>query len=390
MWKYLKFGILNWPIVLGSAASFIHGGPWMWFGIAAVFILGVGGELISRDDNSEPAYKNGWIFDWIAYSITFSLIIALICFVWALSSFDVLNIGQIAATYFGYDALAARASNNWIDYLGGSLSMGGILGVQGIVVAHELTHRTEDPVAMFFGRLTFALMFGTNFATEHVHGHHKNLGHNDVDPVTVRRGTGFYTFLTKGAWDQWHHGWEIERKRLKAAGQQTLSMNNAIVRAWIWGGVVMGLVLFATGPISFLWYLLAIAYAKFILEGLNYFSHYGMMRERNMPIGVRHTFSSNNAIGNMILLNLGRHGAHHADGGHYQDYKAYPDMPQSPYGYLVMTVISWVPPLFKYVMAPSLNEWEDKYATPAERAAVLRDNEDSGAAWLIRRRAVHS
>jgi alkane 1-monooxygenase len=265
-----------------------------------------------------------------------------------------------------------------------ALSLGGILGVQGIVVAHELTHRTEDPIGMFIGRWTFALMFGTNFATEHVHGHHRNLGFRSVDPVTVRRGTGFYTFLTKGAWDQWVHGWEIEHERLRAAGKWTFSLNNQIVRAWIRGALVTVLVAYAAGAIGLLWYLLAIAYAKFILEGLNYFSHYGVMRERGHPIGVRHTFSSNNAIGNMILLNLGRHGAHHADGVHYQDLKAYPDMPQSPYGYLVMTVVSWVPPLFKYVMAPTLKEWEEKYATAAERSAVERDNWESGAAWLAR------
>jgi len=263
-------------------------------------------------------------------------------------------------------------------------------GVQGIVVAHELTHRTEDPIAMFIGQLTFALMFGTNFATEHVYGHHRNLGFGDVDPVTVRRGTGFYTFLTKGAWDQWYHGWEIERERLRAGGRWTLSLNNQIIRAWLRGAVVVGLVVYAAGLFGFLWYLLAIAYSKFILEGLNYFSHYGMMRERGQPIGVRHTFSSNNAIGNMILLNLGRHGAHHADGGHYQDFKAYPEMPQSPYGYLVMTVVSWVPPLFKYVMAPSLREWEEKFATPAERRAVERDNRQSGKAWLMRTPVLNS
>jgi hypothetical protein len=58
-------------------------------------------------------------------------------------------------------------------------------------------------------------------------------------------------------------------------------------------------------------------------------------------------------------------------------------MPQSPYGYLVMTVISWVPPLFPHVMAPTPKEWEQKFATAAERRAVEEDNQRSGEAWLV-------
>jgi toluene methyl-monooxygenase len=134
--------------------------------------------------------------------------------------------------------------------------------------------------------------------------------------------------------------------------------------------------------VGLLYYLLVIAYAKYILEGLNYFSHYGMVRERGQPIGLRHTYSSNNAIGNMILLNLGRHGAHHVDGKHYQNLKAYPDMPQAPYGYLTMTAISWIPPLFYKVMLPVIKEWDQKYATPVERELAEQQNVESGLAAL--------
>jgi hypothetical protein len=375
-------------MILGSAASFVYGGHWMWFGFAALLIVGVGGELISGDDTNEPTYKHGWICDWIAYSILPCLIIAAVAFVWAVSPRDVLHIGDYVGSNFGIDVLGRRSLNSWIDYLGGALSLGGVLGVQGIIVAHELTHRTEDPVAMFFGRWIFALMFGTNLATEHVFGHHANLGFAEVDPVSVKRGTGYYTFLTKGAWDQWHHGWCIEKARLNAAGKSAFSFHNRIVQAWIRGSLVLGLIAYGAGFYGFMFYLIAITYSKIILEGLNYFSHYGIVRERGQSIGVRHTFSSNNAIGNMIIFNLGRHGAHHAEGNHYQDLKAYPEMPQSPFGYITMTVISWIPPLFFKIMLPVVKDWDEKYATPKERQLAETQNRESGLPYLTGHTAI--
>lgn len=378
MWKYLKFGWFNWIVTLGTAISFIAGGWWMWFGVAVMFIIGVGGELFSGEDTSEPRYGHAWIYDWIIYSISLFLLLSLITFVWAFSRADLLGLGTFALDQLGYDALAVRGENAWYHYTGAALSLGVILGVQGIVMAHELVSRTDDMVDTRVGELVFALMFGTNFAVEHVYGHHKNLGYPEHDAVTPIRGTHFYQFQTAGTWTQWKSGWDIEKKRLNDAGQSAFSFGNRIVQAWLRGGIVMALVLVGGGWVCFLYYLLAIAYAKFILEGLNFFSHYGLVREEGQPITPRVTFSSNNAWGNGILLNLGRHGAHHAENSRYQDLKAYADDPQCPYGYLTMTVIAWIPPLFFKVMVPMLKEWDEKYATPAELELTMKENRESG------------
>jgi alkane 1-monooxygenase len=377
MWKYLKFGWLNWIVTLGTAVSFVLGGWWMWFGVGFMFIIGVGGELLSKEDNSEPGYSFGWIYDWIIYTISLFLVVSLITFVWAFSGADLLGIGAFAQQ-FGYDALAARGENAWYHYTGAALSMGITLGVQGIVMGHELVSRTEDAVDTRIGELVFALMFGTNFAVEHVYGHHKNLGYPEHDAVTPIRGSHFYQFQTVGTWTQWKSGWDVEKRRLNDAGKSVFSLENRIVQAWLRGGIVMALVLAGGGWVCFLYYLLAICYAKFILEGLNFFSHYGLVREKGQPITPRVTFSSNNAWGNWILLNLGRHGAHHADNSRYQDLRAYKDDPQCPFGYLTMTVIAWIPPLFFKVIVPMLKEWDEKYATAAELELTRKENQESG------------
>ena len=378
MWKYLKFGWLNWIVTLGTAASFIVGGWWMWFGVAFMFIVGVGGELLSGEDNSEPRYGFGWICDAIVYSISLFLVIALLTFIWAFSAADLLGVGKFTLEQFGYDALAVRGENAWYHYSGAALSLGIILGVQGIVMGHELVSRTDDIVDTKIGEWVFALMFGTNFAVEHVYGHHKNLGFPEQDAVTPIRGIHFYHFQTVGTWTQWKSGWDVEKRRLNDAGHSAISLGNRIVQAWLRGALVMALIIIGGGWVCFLAYLLAIAYAKFILEGLNFFSHYGLVREEGQPITPRVTFSSNNAWGNWILLNLGRHGAHHADNSRYQDLKAYPHDPQCPFGYLTMTVIAWIPPLFFKVMVPMLKEWDEKFATPAELEQTRKENRESG------------
>lgn len=378
MFKYLKFGLFNWVVTIGTVISFIAGGWWMWYGVAVQFIVGVGGELLSSEDNSEPEFSFAWIYDWIAYSLALILAISLFTFVWAFSSIDLLGVGKFASGVFGYDALAVRGENAWYHYTGAALSIGVILGVQGIVVAHEFVSRTDDTVDTRIGEWVFALMFGTNFAVEHVYGHHKNLGFPEHDAVTPLRGSHFYQFQTIGTWTQWNHGWQIEKQRLIADGKSSISFGNRIIQAWLRGGLVMALVIIGGGWFCFLYYLLAIAYAKFILEGLNFFSHYGLVREKGQPITPRHTFSSNNAWGNWILLNLGRHGAHHADASRYQDLKAYSTDPQSPFGYLTMTVIAWIPPLFFKVLIPMLKEWDEKYATAAELEFTSKENQSSG------------
>jgi alkane 1-monooxygenase len=374
--------LLSWIVTIGAALSFAFGGIYMWFGVAFVFIVGVGGELLAGDDLSEPEYSHDWILDWNAYLIGLFLVISLITFTWALSSADLLGIGNYLQATFNVDVLSARSENTWIDYMGATLSMGVILGVQGIVVGHELTHRTDKPFDMFVGEWVFALMFGTNFATEHVYGHHKNVGHADKDPVSIPRGGGFYKFLTVGTFNQWKGGMHIERERLNAQGKSFWNLDNKVLRAYLRGLFVAALILYFGGVFAFVAWVFAALYAKFILEGLNFFSHYGMVREPGQPITIRHTWSSNNVICNMMLINLGRHGSHHTYGGRYQYFKAAPDMPMAPYGYLTMTVLSWFPPLFWKVMTPSLKVWTEKYATDAERELVIQQDRASGIKQL--------
>ena len=58
-------------------------------------------------------------------------------------------------------------------------------------------------------------------------------------------------------------------------------------------------------------------------------------------------------------------------------------MPESPYGYLTMTLISWIPPWFWHHMIPMLKEWDENWATPEELEVIREHNRESGIDALM-------
>ena len=388
MWKYLRFGYIHWIWFAVSIGGLLAGGWWMWSGVVFLFVVGVGGEILTSNwrDESNPDYGLPIVHDLILYSAVVGHFAVTFVAVWCAASADVFGFGVwvnelLAANGINHDVLAARTANGWIDYLGAGLSLGGVLGVSGISASHELTHRTAHPLDMWFGRWDFALSFGTNFATEHVFGHHKNLGYPGVDTVSPKRGVGFYEFLTSGGVQQWSGGFGIEKKRLEAQGKSWYSPGNRVLHAWLRGALIVAAVAWMGGLMGLAVWLIAAAFSKYILEGLNFFSHYGLLRLPGEKITTRNTFSSFNPLSNHFTFNLGRHGAHHEQDGPYYEFK-YSPMPESPYGYLTMTLISWIPPVYWKFMIPMLKEWDEKWATPEELKVIEQHNRESGIAEL--------
>ena len=96
----------------------------------------------------------------------------------------------------------------------------------------------------------------------------------------------------------------------------------------------------------------------FLLEAMNYLSHYGLRRQK-LPSGryerlrPTHSWNSNTVIMNVFLLHLQRHSDHHVDPSHrYQGIRHAEDAPQLPSNYAAMLVLSLVPMLWRRVMDP--------------------------------------
>ncbi len=76
----------------------------------------------------------------------------------------------------------------------GIIYYGYLIGIMGTVVAHELTHRTWDPVSLWVGRWLLAFSYDAGFAIEHVYGHHRYVS-TEHDPATAPRGRNVYLHI---------------------------------------------------------------------------------------------------------------------------------------------------------------------------------------------------
>ena len=155
-----------------------------------------------------------------------------------------------------------------------------------------------------------------------------------------------------------------------------------MIHAWLRGAVVVALVFAMAGWLGFIVWFTAACTSKYILEGLNFFSHYGLIRLPGDKITTRNTFSSINPLSNHFLFNLGRHGSHHEHDTPFYEFKWKP-MPESPYGYITMVLIAWIPPWFWKEMIPMLKDWDEHWATPEELKVIEEHNRESGIAALV-------
>ena len=382
MLKYTRFMLVHlW--LLGGTASLFLGGPWLWMGLALTLVLFVVGDAVAGDDMLVPDYKHTWFFNLMLYLTLPSLLFMLAGVAWAFGTGDPLNISEFVMSYTGYDMIAARAQTTTLDYIGAVFNMGIVIVLSGTVVGHELTHRTWDPFSMFVGKWLLASSLDVQFAIEHVYGHHVNIA-TSIDPATAVRGQGVYGFVISSTIGQISSAWHLEKDRLAKLDRGAWTWRNRILR-----GHLMAVTLAVgayqiggwSGTVGFL--MCAIA-GKFFLEVVNYLEHYGLCRVIGEPVQPRHSWNSNAKMSGYLLFNLTRHSDHHANGDKpFWTLLPYPDAPMMRFGYITMMLIVLVPPVWKRMMVPKLQEWDRAHASDAELVLANEQNKNSGMSTLI-------
>ena len=152
MWKYLRFGYIHWIWSFLLVVGLLLGGAWTWCGVAFLFLIGVGGEILTKNwrDESNPKYSHPIIHDLIIYSAVVCHFFVFFATLWVVSPIDLLGWGefineQLIFFRISYDVLLAKESNGFLAILGAGLSLGALLGVSGTGSCHELTHRISKP-----------------------------------------------------------------------------------------------------------------------------------------------------------------------------------------------------------------------------------------------------
>lgn len=240
------------------------------------------------------------------------------------------------------------------EFIGIIFTVGIVLGVNGINVAHELGHR-QNTNERFIGKALLLPSFYMHFYIEHNFGHHLHAA-TPEDPATARYNQSVFSFWFTSIFRQYVGAWNIQKKQIKLQNLSFFSIKNDML--WftlfqsaylitvflLFGGKVLSFCLFS-GVVGFL-----------LLETVNYIEHYGLLRLKTSSgryerVQEAHSWNSNHIIGRIVLYELTRHSDHHYKSSKkYQILSCHEESPQLPFGYPTSMLIALVPPLWFRIM----------------------------------------
>jgi NAD(P)H-flavin reductase/ferredoxin len=374
---YLKYFLFHgigayavWGILAGGSATYN--------GLLGIILAYMLGDALLGDDTSTPRFTRPGVLTaqlWMALPL---LCLIVFCALWMVAPGDPLGFGAWATTLTGYDLLAARAATTFGEHVAAGVITGLMIGLVGTIPAHELTHRTWDPISMTIGRWLLAFSFDTIFSIEHVFGHHRYVSTID-DPATAPRGRSVYTHVVASTIKGNVSAWKIEARRLRRKGLAVWGWRNVFLRGQAMSALLLA-VAYAIGGWTALGYFVACGlWGKALLEIVNYMEHYGMVRDPAVPVQPRHSWNTNRRISSWAMFNLTRHSHHHAQGEvAYQDLRPMPEAPMMINGYLTTILVTLVPPLWHALMTPKVLAWDRDYATDDEKILAARANVRSG------------
>jgi len=381
MFHYLKFFLFH-GIGLAAALSLTLGHDWISWGLLGVVSGYVLLDALLGDDLTTPDYRLPQLLTWQLWLALPLLALVVFTFIWQVSDSDPLGYGALVQQLTGYDMLAARAQNSAGNLTCGVILCGLMIGLIGTITGHELTHRTWDPISMLIGRWLLAFSFDSNFAIEHVYGHHRYVSTVN-DPATAPRGRNVYAHILISTWRGNASAWHIERQRLQRKRQGLWSWHNFAIRGYLMSLLlVLASALLAGWP-GVLFFTLAGLWGKALLEIVNYMEHYGMVRNPATPVQPRHSWNTNKRFSSWTMFNLTRHSHHHAQGEvPYHALKPYADSPMMIGGYLTTILVTLIPPLWHHLMIPRILDWDARYASAEERGMASAANRRSGLGAL--------
>jgi alkane 1-monooxygenase len=252
----------------------------------------------------------------------------------------------------------ASSSLQIYQWVGLVVSVGIVLGTNGINVAHELGHRTHV-MHRFLAKLLLLPSHYMHFYIEHNFGHHVHAATSE-DPATARRNQTVYSFWITSVVRQYRNAWRIQHKLLRRGKAGFFDLKNDMV--WYTliqlGYLVLVFVFF--GSLGLVTAVLAGVVGILMLETVNYIEHYGLLRQKNSSgryerVREIHSWNSNHVMGRIMLYELTRHSDHHYKSNKkYQVLEYHDQSPQMPFGYPTSMVISLFPPVWFAIMNPRI------------------------------------
>ncbi|WP_104735116.1 alkane 1-monooxygenase [Hanstruepera ponticola] len=335
--KDLKY-LAALTIPLTAVVGLYFKGAWCFLTPVYSFVIIPLLEMLLPEDNanySEPELENrkvNKVFDWMLY---FNLPIVYGLVVWAL-------------------IIVTSVPLETFEIIGLTLSLGMVLGTNGINVAHELGHR-QTTNERFIGKALLLPALYMHFYIEHNHGHHLHAATKE-DPATARYNQNVYSFWFTSTIRQYLSAWRIQMKLLKNSKQSFFSVKNDMFWYLVIQLVYLLAVFSVLGTTGLLFAIAAGVTGFILLETVNYIEHYGLLRSKTASgryerVKENHSWNSNHLVGRIVLYELTRHSDHHYKSSKkYQLLECHEESPQMPFGYPTSMVLALIPPLWFKIM----------------------------------------
>ena len=334
--KDLKY-LLAYTVPLAALIGFWNQGIWSY--TAVIYAFGLIPLIESMFKPSSGTYTTDQkanrladrFFDWMLY----------------------LNIPIVfGMLYYGIRTLVYTDLELY-ETIGLVISLGIVIGTNGINVAHELGHR-QTAWERMLSKLLLIPSLNMHFYMEHNFGHHQHVATLE-DPATAKKGQAVYAFWITSILGQYISAWRIQLKQLKIHNRSFFSIyNDMLFYVLIQIGYLAAAYLWL-GPRGLWFVFISAVVSLLLLETINYIEHYGLLRNkvngRYERVRTVHSWNSNHVIGRMVLYELTRHSGHHyRTTKKYQILENKDESPQLPYGYTTSMVLAMVPPLWFRIM----------------------------------------
>lgn len=265
-----------------------------------------------------------------------------------------LNLPIVYALLISSLFIISSTSLETYEFVGLILSVGIVLGVNGINVAHELGHR-QLTYERFIGKALLLPSFYMHFYIEHNFGHHLHAATKE-DPATARYNQTVYGFWLTSVFRQYLSAWRIQSRLLKNNHLGFFSLKNDMLWYTVLQLTYMSTVFYLFNITGLIFAIFSGITGFILLETVNYIEHYGLLRAKTSSgryerVREVHSWNSNHVIGRIVLYELTRHSDHHyKTSKKYQILDCHDESPQMPYGYPTSMVLAMVPPLWFAIM----------------------------------------
>ncbi len=337
--KDLKY-LFAYTVPIAVYVSFISYEIWTYSAIFYVFLILpaldiLTGETRENMSSKEASYKKTkWIFDLMLY----------------------LNAPIVFGLLFMVLSKIQNNSYETFELVGLILSAGILLATNGINVAHELGHR-KSLFDRFVSQLLYIPCLYMHFYIEHNFGHHLKVA-TPEDGATAKYNQNLYSFWFSSVTRQYISAWKIQIQKLKSEGFSFFSFKNNMLFYHIIQPVYLIGICFLFS-LEIMIFSIIIGVVSFLfLECINYIEHYGLRRfktssNRYERVQPHHSWNSNFNIGRITLYELTRHSDHHYKSSKkYQVLNSHNECPTLPLGYPASILLSFIPPLWFWVMNP--------------------------------------